>query len=326
MRLRLVLPPLIVLLVAGGLAVLGSRWDGAAPPPEPAPGPRAAAAPGPPRDSWSARAVRPATLPQVESVPARVRAPAAVEVHGAVPNTPVAEVLVRAGDAVKEGQVVVRMSGAALERALAAAKEAGDAAAEAKARDALARLEVRSPADGVVHLVECSRGEIPLVTKSGPLPLLVLFDWRSAVFEGSAPAAVAGFLRDGAEVLVRVGKGLAVRAKVIRRGEPAADGSVAIEAAPVAPPPVVPEPGEAAEIQVVTGSREVLVVPRAAVREEGGRTVVHVVSVTEELSRRHVVVGADADAGGGDVEVSGVDRFESVAVWRAGAAGPSAPK
>jgi threonine dehydrogenase-like Zn-dependent dehydrogenase len=75
----------------------------------------------------------------------------------------------------------------------------------------------------------------------------------------------------------------------------------------------VPEPGGEATIQVVTGTRDVLVVPRVAVRTEHGRSFVHVIPASGKQEAREVVVGSPAPEG--RVEVSGVRKGESVAVW-----------
>ena len=317
MRLRLVLPPLVVVLVAGGLAVYASRGGHEEPPPV-RPGPIPGAIPPPVKeDPFTVDNVRVEVVPRLESFPARVNAPEAIEVRTTLRNAPVEEVLVRAGQAVKKDQLLLRLSGAALARALEAAKKAGDAKMEALAAEGLANLEVRSPADGVVHQIDARIGEVPLVSKTrGPLPLLVLFDWTRTAFEGNAPASIAGFLKGDPEVYVRLGSGRPARAMITKRGEPAADGSVAIEAVPLDPPTVVPAPGQEAWIQVLTGTKEAFVVDRAAIREEAGRTVIHVVDAARRRTVRPVVVGAEAASG--RVAVSGVDRFEQVAVWPAG--------
>ncbi|HEU4394021.1 MAG TPA: hypothetical protein VFS92_00530 [Planctomycetota bacterium] len=317
MRLRLVLFPLAVLLVAGGLAVYAAR-NGPEEPPKARPtGAGPGAIPPPVKEEpFTVDNVRVEVVPVVESFPARVSAPEAIEVRTTLRNAPVEKVLVRAGETVKKGQLLVKMSGAALERALEAARKDGDAKTAALAEEGLANLEVRSPADGVVHLIDARSGEVPLVSKTrGPLPLLVLFDWTRTSFEGNAPASIAGFLGGAPELFVRVGAGKPVRAKITRRGEPAADGSVAIEAVPLEPPADLPEPGQDAWIQVLTGTKEAFVVERAAIREEGGRTVVHVVDAARRRTVRPVVVGAQAASG--RVAVSGLDRFEQVAVWPA---------
>jgi hypothetical protein len=317
MRPRVVLAPLAVLLVGGVLwLALPTGRGGAAPPTSPAADPvrKAPAAPRESEEEFDVAPVRVEMVPRVESFPARVRAPDATEIHTTLRNTPVEEVLVRRGQAVKKGDLLVKMNGASLERALEAAKKSGDAATEAKARDALANLEVRSPVDGVVHLVEASRGEIPIVAKKGPLPLLVLFDWTRLSFDGTAPGPVAGFLTDDAELFVNVGTGRPARAMIVKRSAPAPDGSVAIEAVPLDPPPVAPASGTTVMLEVRTGQSEAFVVDRAAIREEGGRTVVDVVDAARRRTVRPVVVGGEAPSG--RVAVSGVDRLEQVAVWR----------
>lgn len=324
MRPRVVLAPVVVLLVGGVLWLMMPGGQGGAPPasaPTPPAGGSVGHAPAPPREEeFDVQPVRVESVPRVESFPARVRAPDATEIHTSLRNTPVEDVLVKRGQAVKKGDLLVKMNGASLERALEDAKKTGDAALEAKARDALANLEVRSPVDGVVHLVEASRGEIPIVTKRGPLPLLVLFDWTKLAFDGTAPGAVVGFLKDDAELFVNVGTGRPARARIVRRSEPAADGSVAVEAVPLDPPPFAPASGSTVTLEVRTGQAEALVVDRAAIREEGGRTFVDVVDAARRRTARPVVVGAEAPSG--RVAVSGVDRLEQVAVWRSKSPAP----
>jgi len=309
MRARLVVPPLLVLLTAGFLAIRHRGVGGPAPPPPPPPPP-----PAPVDEPHDVAPVRLQSIPRTESFPARVRAPERVEVFCPVPLTPVEDVRVKPGQAVKQGEVLFRMSATTWEKERVRARAAGDAKAAEEAEKNLASLEARSPVEGVVFLVEAVRGERPILARSGPRPLVVLFDWRKLSFEGIAPPAAADLLSRKAPVFVRIGKDVLVPAGEVRAGQPAADGSLPVEILLDRPPATAPGPEDPAEIHVASGTKEVAVVPVRAVRQEGGRPVVHVVDVVGRLTPRQVVLGALLP--GDLVEVSGLDRFESVAVWK----------
>jgi multidrug efflux pump subunit AcrA (membrane-fusion protein) len=324
MRLRRILPPLLVLAVGGVLVALQAR-DGAPAPKGPegdgAPAGDATKGPAPaPEKPAGVEPVRVQTVPRTEGFPAVVRSPEPVAIHCPLAHTPVGEVLVRAGQGVEAGQVLVRMSGAAWEKALARAKEAKDAPAIERAEEALRSLEVRSPVDGVVFQVNASRGEIPVVPLSGPRrPLVLLFDWRKMEFAGTAPPEVARLIEEGAPVFVRLGREEPVPAAGLRRGDPGSDGSLPVTVLLGAPPTSAPASGEAAEIRVVAGTKEVAVVPLRAIRWEGGRPVVFVSGVTGELRPKPVVLGDPLPDD--RIEVSGLDRFDGVAVWGSGPGG-----
>jgi hypothetical protein len=225
----------------------------------------------------------------------------------------VEEVLRREGEAVREGDVLVRLHGASWERELAEARKAGDAAREGKAKEALASLEVRAPEAGIVWRMHARRGEMPLTYRGEPLPLVELFDWTRLRFEGTAPAALAEILDGGAPVLVRHGKDVLTAARVASRGAPGPDGSFAVVAVPTAPPGEAPEPDGPGEVHVATGVEEALAVPAGAVRTVDGRPCVHVVTVTGELVRTPVVLGLPLPDR--RIAISGVDPLASVAVW-----------
>lgn len=320
MRARLVVPPLLVLLTAGFLAVRHASRGRTAPPPPPPPtgGAEEAAKGGRPEDEpHKVVNVRTETIPRTESFPARVHTPERVEVFCPVLLTPVEDVLVTPGQAVNAGETLFRMSAAPWERELARARGAGDAKAVAEAEKALSSLEARAPVDGVVFQVDAIRGERPILHRSGPRPLVVLYDWRKLSFEGTAPRAVAELLARKAPVFVRIGKEIPVPAGEVRTGEPGEDGSLPVEVWLGGPPTAAPGPEDPAEILVATGLKEVPVIPVRAVRFEGGRPVVYVVDVLEKLHPRTVVLGTLLP--GGRIEVSGLDRFDSVAVWESDA-------
>jgi multidrug efflux pump subunit AcrA (membrane-fusion protein) len=319
MRLRLLLFPALAVLLAGGLWVLqrpatpaipGGHGDapavGGGVPRLPGP---AAAGQGP----FRTEPVRTATIPRTEKVPARVRGARPVVVRTPLRGTPVQKILHREGEAVAKGDVLFVLSGENWRRSLEEAGRKGDAEALAKAKEALASLEVRAPEDGIVFRIDATLGEVPPVGRDGPLPLGVLFDWKGLSYEGRAPAALAEILREGAEVWVGSSQGILTRAKVTRRGEPGPDGDFALEVEPVDPPAEAPDPEREAEIRVQTGTREALVVPAGALRTEEGRGFVYTVGVTGDLKRCPVVVGIRLPSG--RVEVSGVDRNAGVAVW-----------
>lgn len=312
--------PVAVLAVGAGIALL--YRDGA--PPEGPPGPPPVTdqpdpAHGAPQQvprkdrPFKPHPVKKREVPKVERIPARVRTAEAVLVRPSLLTTPVERVLVREGDAVKKGQVLVRMLGTTFERALAAAEKAGDAAAVAKAKESLAALDVVAPSDGIVYRVAARDGERPLLRDGAALPLVTLYDWRQLSWEGTAPAELADLLKAGAEVFVQSDKGPPVPAKVEKAHPADAKGGIPLEVRPIAPPERVPEKDGEARICVATGTQVVNVVPGVAVETLEGRPTVFVVSITGEVTPRNVVVGiATKD---GYVQVSGVEVGESVAVY-----------
>jgi len=318
MNARILVFPLIVLLVGAGIGLWQGRESRPAAPAAAVP-PAGAGAHGggageAPGKDWRLDLVRKATRPKTEGFPARVVMPEAIPVVPAVVQAPVEKVLVHEGDVVKKGDLLCTLLGATYERALAAAEKAGNAPEVERAKKNLASLEVRAPEAGIVYRVDARPGERPILRDGRPLPLVVLFDWRRLSYEGTAPASLADHLAAGAEVLVQSGKEFPVSATVEKSGPPAPDGGIPIRVRPAAPPSSVPDAAAGAEILVVVGRKEVLFVPRKALRTADGRTVVYVVSVTEELVPSPVVPGLSMPEG--YVEVSGVESGEGVAVWR----------
>ncbi len=319
MRLRLVVPPLLVLGAGGALLLLQPR---------PAPSGRGAPAAatggggserpaparaGPPPGGFRPWPVHPEILPRTESVPARVRCPEPVVLSCPL-RSPFLEIPARAGAVVRKGDLLARVSLAPFERQVEAAKTDGERRkALERLQEALEQAEIRAPADGIVFQVDARLGELPPRGRDGPRPCVVLFDWKALVFEGTATGATADLVRGGAPLLVRLPGDLAVPAEAARAAEPGPDGSLRIAARPIAAPGVALEPGGEGLILVHAGSREGFSVPAAAVLVEDRRRVVYVVPVQGDLERRPVVTGERL--GGGRIEVSGVRAGESVAVW-----------
>jgi multidrug efflux pump subunit AcrA (membrane-fusion protein) len=316
MNARVLVLPAVVLAAAGGLAL----WARNRPVPEsPAPpGAGTTVAPGAGGAGKAPAKFRPQPIrrqvvPKTEKVPARIRAPEPERILPTLRSTQVEEVHVRAGQAVKKGDLLVTFQDAGWRRALEKARKDGDAALAAEAEAALGNLEVRAPRDGIVHAVEARRGEIPIRRGDGPLPLVVLFDWRTLSFEGNAPASLGEFLREDEPIWVRAGGGVRVPAAIVRKGVPDAEGSLPVTARPLEPPDSLPGPGDEAFLEVATGTKEVFVVPQAAVRTVDGQPTVSIVTVTGETVPRRVTLG-DIHPGAW-IEVSGVAPPDSVAVW-----------
>jgi biotin carboxyl carrier protein len=310
MNLRVVVLPLAVLAVAGGIALVGR---GKAPVPAPVPAPHAPAAGGLPKGDYKPYRARIRVAPTTERISCTVRAPQPISVPPTVGLTPVETILVREGQAVKKGDVLLTFSPAPWQRSLAAAEKAGDRVKADAARRALASLEVRSPMDGIVYSLSARRGERPLEVDGQPSPVVVLFDWRLLTYEASASAALSEILAKNPQVFVETGKGRLVEAEIVVNGPAAADGSIPLVLRPRTAPPWVPEPGAKGEVAVVVGSHDAVVVPSEAIRTVGGRPTVWVVPVAGDPVPRTVVVGASLE--GGMVEVSGLTTSESVAVW-----------
>ena len=310
---RLLLFPLLVLAAGGGL-YLASRPGGERPAPVPGPPPvPAPPAPGP-EGTWHPEPVRIETLPRTESIPARVRAPKEIVITCDLPS-PFVEIPVREGTAVKSGDLLARVNDEPFRKAVEAAAKAGDGEAERKARALLAATELRAPGDGIVFRLDARLGEMPPRGKTGPRPAVTLFDWTALFFVGTARGAAADLLRGGARVFVVVPGDRLTEAKATLVGEPGPDGAVTVEARPLQPPQVAPAPDSGAEIRVLSGDREALVVPAAAIRLEDGQAVVYRVTVTETLERRPVFLGDALRGGRVEISGAGVSRSDSVAVW-----------
>jgi hypothetical protein len=310
----------VLLLPAAVVAVGGILWI-AFPARAPGTAPAGPAGPAPPpaRKAPDARRfhpepVRPTTLPKTEKVPCVARGPKPVPLYAPVAKTPVETIHVRPGQAVRKGDPLVTFLDAGWKRALEAARKAGKPEEIAAAEKALASLVLASPADGVVHSVDARHGEIPLVsTIHGPTPVATLFDAAALSLEGSAPGELAPFLAVGAVMPASTPGARPFPVRIESLGAPGPDGTLPFVARPLEPPEVAPDPGGPATLEVVTGKQEALVVPRAALRQEEGRTVVHVIPVQGEPVPRPVVVGLPV--AGDRVAVTNVRLGESVAVW-----------
>lgn len=314
MRLRLIVPPILVLAAAGALLLLqdrpgpggggeaGSRMVDVAP-----------ARKGPPKGSWTPWPVHPESLPRTEAVPARVRCPEPVSLSCAL-RSPFEEVPVREGSAVRKGELLARVSVASYERAVAAARTDEERRrADRRLQEAMEQARILAPADGIVFRLDARLGELPPRGREGPKPCVVLLDWKALVIEGTATGATADLVRGGAGLLIRLPGDDRLPAEKVREPVPAAGGGLDLAVRPVAAPGVVPVPGGEASILVLAGTREGFSIPAAAVFVEDARRIAWVVTVRGELERREVVVGERLP--GERLEVAGVRTGESVAVW-----------
>ncbi len=313
MRLRPVVLPLIVLAAAGGLVLLEGRGGPRPEAPSGDPPPRPVARPGTRDSPHHPQPVHVRTVPRTESLPATVSGGAPVPLFSDL-RAPFVEIPVREGQAVRSGDLLARADVSGVQRARAEAEKRGDAKEAARLAAALGKAEIRAPVDGVVHRIHVSLGDMPPPpSPSGPRPVAVLYDWRTMALEATVPAALASLAVEGAEVLYTVGGPFPGRGRIERAGPPAADGSVAVTVRPGEPPGEAPEPGAKAEILLLAGTHECLAVPMAALVQEGGRTVVFEVGITGDLTPRPV--GAGVRFPDGFIEITGVDRGISVAVW-----------
>jgi len=173
MNVRVLAFPLAVLLVAGGVALVARGEAPAAPPAPPAIRDDSGNGKPKPRGAWHPQNVRVVQGPKTEKFPCRVRAPEPLDVLPGLRGTPVEKILVKEGDAVTKGDVLLTFLAAPWERALAAAEKARDEKGIAEAKSALASLEVRAPADGIVYAVNARRGEMPILGRERPIPLVI---------------------------------------------------------------------------------------------------------------------------------------------------------
>ncbi len=316
---RAVVSSLVVAAVAGGIAWAtrdpGGTTPGAvspvvAPPPQ-VTGVSPAAEGG---GEWRAEPVRVQRVPRFEAVAARVRCPEAVDVGSGV-RAPVEAILHRAGDTVEKGDILVRLSPGAWEAERDAARAAGDAKRLAAAEEALGGMEIRAPIAGVVYRVHAELGVMPPRTRTGPGPLVTLFDWRLAVLEGEVTAELASLFAPGNEVILHLHEGVAdpVPGTVLSATPAATEGRLALRVALAGPPGVALVPDARATVLASTGEREVLVVPRSALRLTDRTATVRVVPVTGPPVERNVTPGETFP--NGHIEIrDGLQRFESVAV------------
>ncbi len=328
MNLRAILPPVAAVAAGVALALLYHR-SGPAPvagenaglplpqptPPPPAGGtmhhPAGAEGPEPPK-AWQAKAVQPLKVPRTESVRAKVEGPDPVPVTSET-RAQVAAILVKPGQAVEKGELLVRLDGRTWEKERDAARKAGDAARVAKAERALAGLEIRAPVAGRVHRIDAELGMMPMRGPKGAFPLVVLFEPPKMVFTAEVPAPLAAGLAPGTQVFLRAGDDLPGTGKVESVGEPGPGGTRRVVARAEDLPGNSAAPGGEGELLLVTGVQEVLVVPETAVALRGEQPVVWVVRVTSDLEERKVRLGRRLP--GAVVEVlDGVKRFESVAI------------
>lgn len=317
---RTVAPAVFVLLVGGALAwwSRGGQAPATAPVAEhPADGPGAAPPPaGGDQGSGGPRSrpepVRARVSLRFERVAGRVSRPEPVAVTATV-RAPVGELLVREGDVVEKGQILVRLLAAGWERERDEAEKAGDGERKRKAEDALSRLDVTAPEAGSVFRVDTSLGD-PSFLGPRAVPLVLLFDWRRLEVACRAPKDLADLAARDTHVVIRFGGvGDQDVAGIVTSSTTREDGSVDFVVVPAAPPPAIPEEDAGVAVLLPVGEREVLVVPRAALRRDNGRDVVDVVPVAGEPEMRVVTPGAAYEDGMVEI-LEGLGRFESILV------------
>ncbi|MHC4923113.1 MAG: efflux RND transporter periplasmic adaptor subunit [Planctomycetota bacterium] len=313
MEARTVVPAVLALAIGGALAVW-YRGDGDVPKqdPEPAGNESTTDVPEPGKERpWRAEPVRRATIDSFEALSARIEAPDPVAVRSDV-NAFITELLVKPGDVVRKDQLLFRLNSKSWEDELARAREAKDAD---RVKEIEQSLEIRAPADGVVHEVHVLKGDRPPLGMEGepPRPMLVLFDWRKLRFHAAAAKDLLPLLGEGARVRVQSPDGLTSEGIIDRRLEPEADGTIPIIARPVQPPETTPNLKGEAAVLLPTGKKHILVIPATAVERKDGRHLVQKIAITGERVPTFIVMGAAV--GSGMVEVkSGLGLNESIAV------------
>ena len=197
------------------------------------------------------------------SVP--VRAPQGMRV-------PVVDVHKEIGDFVSKGDPLVTFHREQIEKAIEKAKEQGDTESESRFRGYLESVVLRAPVDGVVMETYATVGQVPF---DEGVPMMVLADRSSFTFVAQVPAEVTRIsLHIGAQTTVDLAEERgSVRGTVasIDTGE-GEDVNVvlSLEAHEGV------EPGLPGTIRVVTGKKEVGVVPKTAVTWRGEVPVVRV--------------------------------------------------
>jgi len=213
------------------------------------------------------------------------------------------------GDFVKKGDVLFTFAREQIDKAIADAKSKGDTVSETRFRGYLDSVEIKAPCDGVVLSIYRTLGDVPM---DDGIPLVELADKSSYRFVVQVPPAVQRLSMPlGSKFQVELQDNLGAVLGVVAEFEDARGGDV----------PVVLglEPHEGIEdrlagtVEVVSGRKEVGMVPKSAVTKRGDVSYVRVWDPdAKSVMEKSVQLG---DAIGPDVVIlAGVFVDESVVV------------
>ena len=238
----------------------------------------------------------------------------AVRAEGIVPvrapqgmRVPIVRVHHEQGDFVKKGDVLVTFAREQVDRAIEQAKAKGDTVNEQRFRGYLDFVELTAPVDGVVLEIHRTLGEVPL---DEGIPIVTLADRSSYRFVVTVPGEVqraSMVLGTKFDVVLQDDLGT-VAGTVADFGGPEGDNVPVVLG--LAPHEGI-EDRLAGTIRVISGRKEVGLIPRAAVVKRGDVDIVRVHDpATKSIGEKTVRLG---DAVGPDVVIlAGVYVDESI--------------
>src|SRR5450830_1477814 len=210
----------------------------------------------------------------------------------------VKEVLVRAGEAVSAGQVLIRIDTSEYQAKVDTARGALDVA-----QKALTDTVIKAPISGMISSRTIEPGEKVSIDNK----LLDVVDLRQMELEAPVPTADILKVQLGQEVLVTVeGLPQAVTGKVVRINPATQSGSRSIMVyVRIDNPQGLLRAGMFADASLTLDQRDaVMTIPQTAIQTEAGKTYVYAIEAGQ-LVRRDVVLGMrGVDSRGNAVEVS----------------------
>lgn len=189
----------------------------------------------------------------------------------------------------------------------------------------LSYTKILSPARGVVAERRAEPGDLAAPGK----PILVLHETEELELHGSVPESLALAARIGQKIPVRVDAAGYAAVATIREIVPRAEQATRSVLVKVALPPLDGKailPGMFGRMEFPVGTRERLVLPRAAVRSVGQLDMVDLVEPDGRIARRFVRLGNPLPNAENDkVEIlSGLDPGDRVALPLPSSAAPAA--
>lgn len=219
--------------------------------------------------------------PVAEEYPGRIAAGKGVPVT--VPpgmRCAVIEIVKDQGDAVKKGDVLLRFNREELDRETMRAKERNDEAALAHYRELAKYVELRSPVDGIVRDCHTELGRTPV--DAGMTALYHIVDENEFQIRVQVPATVPKLgAHIGARLTVDLEGSFGSTEGVVTGYEDAPEGWTVLV--------IGLDPMEGYEVdmkgsvKVPVAKEEVVLVPKAAVRERGGVKIVRVWEPADRL-------------------------------------------
>jgi multidrug efflux pump subunit AcrA (membrane-fusion protein) len=256
--------------------------------------------------------VRSVARDSYETFPGRISATNLVPVR--VPagmRVSVVEILKDSGDAVKQGEVLLRFHKPQIEKAIEEAEKAGRAEDAQRFRGYLAFVDLKSPIDGYVHEVKTELGRVPV--DEGDTALVTLVDPKSYALEVQVPSAITSTVAHLSARLTAVLEGTnGTVTGTVAAYKPAPDGWTTLVIG--LDPREGLEPDMAALLRVPTSKTEAALVPKSAVDQRpSGVKVVRVWEASDRMVAERTIL-TDGEVGDDYVVTAGVLPDESVVV------------